>query len=65
MAKGKLTNLTNIKQDYLASSETNAPTTARPGYANPPKKQDWDLKSYLMMLVENFKKDINNPFKEI
>jgi gas vesicle protein len=27
--------------------------------------QDVDLKSYLMMLVEDFKKDINNPLKEI
>jgi hypothetical protein len=30
-----------------------------------PPKQDLDLKSYLMMLVEDFKKVINNSLKEI
>ena len=29
------------------------------------QKQDSDLKSYLMMLVEDFKKEINNSLKEI
>jgi hypothetical protein len=29
------------------------------------EKQDLDLKSYLMMLVENFKKNITNSLKEI
>jgi hypothetical protein len=29
------------------------------------KKQDLDLKSYLMMLVEDFKMDISNSLKEI
>jgi hypothetical protein len=29
------------------------------------EKQDSDLKSYLMMLVEDFKKGINNSLKEI
>jgi hypothetical protein len=43
------------------------PTTASPGYPKTHKKQDSDLKSYLnlMMLVEDFKKDINNSLKEI
>jgi 5-methylcytosine-specific restriction endonuclease McrBC GTP-binding regulatory subunit McrB len=36
-----------------------------PGYRNIPKKQDSDLKSYLMMLVEDFKTGINNSLKEI
>jgi hypothetical protein len=35
------------------------------GYPNTPEKQDIDLKSYLMMLVEDFKKDINNSLKEM
>jgi hypothetical protein len=30
-----------------------------------PEKQDSNLKSYLVMLVEDFKKDINNSLKEI
>jgi hypothetical protein len=41
------------------------PTTASPGYPNTPKKGDSDLKSYLMMGVEDFKKGSNNPLKEI
>ena len=65
MVKGKRKNLTNRNQDYLASSEPSTPTTASPGYPNTPEKQDLDLKSYLMMLVEDFKKDINNCLKEI
>jgi hypothetical protein len=36
-----------------------------PGYPNTPEKQNLDLKSYLMMLVEDFKKGINNSLKEI
>jgi hypothetical protein len=36
-----------------------------PGYTNTPEKQDSDLKSYIMMLVKDFKKGINNPLKEI
>jgi DNA anti-recombination protein RmuC len=49
----------------LASSEPSTPTTTSPGYPNTPEKQDLDLKSYLMMLVEDFKKDIKNSLKEI
>ena len=65
MAKGKCKNLNNRNKDYSASSEPSIPTTTSPGYSNTPKKQDSDLKSYLMMLVEDFKKDINNSLKEI
>jgi hypothetical protein len=60
MAKGKCKNLTNKNQDHLASSESSKPTTVSPGYPNKTEKQDSDLKSYLMMLVEDFKKGINN-----
>ena len=65
MAKGKLKNLTNRNQDHSASSERSIPTTVSPGYPNTHKKQDSDLKSFLMMLVENFKRGINNSLKEI
>ena len=41
------------------------PTKASPGYSNKPKKKDLDLKTYLKMLVEDFKKGINNSLKEI
>ena len=54
MAIGKHKNLTNRKQDHSASSEPNMPITMRPGYPNTPEKQDSDLKSYLMMVVEDF-----------
>jgi hypothetical protein len=36
-----------------------------PEYPNTPEKQDSDLKSHLMVMLENFKKDINNSLKEI
>jgi hypothetical protein len=64
MAKGKCKNLTNRKQDYSPSSEPSTPTSASPGYSNIPKKQDSDLKLYHMML-DDFKKEINNSLKEI
>jgi gas vesicle protein len=41
------------------------PNTRSPGYPNMPKKQKADLKSYLMTVVEDFKKGINNSLKEI
>jgi hypothetical protein len=56
--------LTNRNQDYLASPEPSTPTSESPGYLNTLEKQDSDLKSYLMMLVEDSKKDINNSLKE-
>ena len=65
MVKGKRKNLTNRNQDHWASSEPTTPNTASPGYPNTPEKQDLDLKSYLMMLVKDFKKDISNSLKEI
>jgi hypothetical protein len=56
MARGKHKDLSN--QGYLASSEPSSPTTA---YTNILEKQDSDLKLHLMMMmIEDFKKDINN-----
>ena len=65
MAKGKLKDLTTRNQDHSASSEPSTPATMSPGFPNTPEKQDSDLKSYLMMLVEDLKKVINNSLKEI
>ena len=62
MARVKGKNISNKNQGYLASSEPSSPTTAIPGYPNTLEKQD---KSHLMMMIENFKKDINNSLKEI
>jgi uncharacterized Fe-S cluster-containing protein len=65
MAGGKHKNISNRNQGYLASSEPNSPTIASPGYIITLEKQDLDLKSLLMMMIEDFKKDINNSLKEI
>jgi hypothetical protein len=65
MAKGKCKNFTNKNQDHLPSSEPSISTSASPGYTNTPEKQDSDLKSYLMMPVEDNKKGFNNLLKEI
>jgi gas vesicle protein len=64
MAKGKH-NLTNRNQDHSPSSEPSTPTSASSEYPNALKMQDSDLKSCLLMLVEDIKKDINNSVKEI
>ena len=65
MAKGKFKNLTNRNQDHSPSSEHSTPTPPSPGQPNTPEKQDPDLKAYLMMMVEDIKKDFNNSLKEI
>jgi hypothetical protein len=64
MGKGKCKKLTKRNQEYLTPLEPSAPTTAGPGQSNTPEKQDSDLKSYLIMLVQDFK-HINNSLKEI
>jgi archaellum component FlaC len=65
MVKGKLKNLTNRNQDSSPSSELSTPTSTSPGYPKTPEKLDSDSKSYLMMLVDDFKKGITNSLKEI
>jgi hypothetical protein len=58
MARGKHKKRSNRNQLYLASSEPNSPTIASPGYTITPEKQDMDLKSLLMMMMEDFKREI-------
>jgi hypothetical protein len=58
MAGGKCKNKSNRNQGYLASSELNSPTIKSLGYTITPEKQDMDLKSLLMMMMEDFKKEI-------
>jgi hypothetical protein len=65
MVKGKCRNITNRNQDHSTSSVPSTPTTAISEHTNTPEKQDLDLKSYLMILVEDLKKGINNSLKEI
>ena len=65
MAKGKCKNLTNRNQDHSPSSKRSTPTMPSPGHPNTPKKLGLDLKAYLVMMVEDIKKDFNNSIKEI
>jgi hypothetical protein len=58
MARGKHKKRSNRNQGYLASSESNSTTIASPGYTITPEKQDMSLKSLLMMMIEDFKKEI-------
>ena len=65
MAGGKHKNRSNRNQVYLASSEPKSPTIASPAYIITPEKQDSDLKSFLTMIIEDFKKDLNNSLLKI
>jgi hypothetical protein len=65
MMKDKRKNLVNRNQDHSPSSEPSTPTSASPKHPNIPEKLDPDLKAYLMMMVEDIKKGINNSLKEI
>jgi DNA replication initiation complex subunit (GINS family) len=49
----------------LASLEPSSPTTTSPGHPKTLEKQDSDLKSHLMMIIEDFKKDITSSLKEL
>ena len=65
MAKDKLKHIRKRNQGYLALSEPSSPTTASFSYPNTPENQDSDLKSHLIMMIDDFKKDINNYLKDI
>ena len=64
MAGGKHKNINNRHQGYLASSEPSSPSIASPGYTITLEKRELDLKSLLMIVIENFK-DTNNSLKEM
>ena len=63
MVKGKRKNLTNRNQEHWASSEPSTPTTASPGCPNTSEKQDADLNSYLMIVVENLRRALITHLK--
>jgi hypothetical protein len=65
MARGNGKNISNRNPGDLGSSEPSSPTRVSPGKPNTLEKQDSDLKSQLMMMIESFEKDINNFLKEI
>jgi len=48
----------------MATSEPNSPTKLKTEYPNTPEKQYLDLKSYLIMMLEDFKKDVKNSLRE-
>jgi hypothetical protein len=49
----------------LVSSEPNSPNIVSSGNIITPEKQDMELKSSLMMMMEDFRMEINNSLKEI
>ena len=59
MTKGKPKNITYRSQCNMASSKWNSSMTASTGYPNTPEEQDYDLKSHLTKITEDFKEDIN------
>jgi hypothetical protein len=63
MVKGKHKNLTKRNQDHSTSSEHSTPTSPSPGHPNKPEKLEPDLKAYLMMMVEDIKKNFSNSKK--
>jgi hypothetical protein len=65
MVRGKFKNISNRNQGYLALPEASSPITASIGYPNTLEKQDSNLKLHFMMMIEEFKKDINNSLKAI
>lgn len=65
IARDNHRNLSNRNKNCLTSSEPSSPMKANTGYPNTLEKQDLGLKSHLMMMIEDFKKDINDSLKEI
>jgi hypothetical protein len=65
MARGKGKNINNRNQGYLVLSEHSSPTKVSPEYSNTLEKQDSDLKSQLIVMIEYFKEDVNNSLKQI
>ena len=63
MVKGKRKNLTNRNQEQWASSKPSTPTTASPGCPNTSEKQDADLNSYLVVVVENLRRALITHLK--
>jgi hypothetical protein len=65
MVKGKCKNLTNRNQGHSPSSEHSIPTSPSPGQPNTCEKLYPELKAYLMIMVEDIKKNFNNSLKDI
>jgi hypothetical protein len=61
MVTGKCKIIRDTTQCNLPPPEHNSSTTT----SNAPEKQDNDLKSYLMRMIETFKEDIKDSLKKI
>jgi hypothetical protein len=58
MARGKHRIISDRTECNLAPSESSSPITTNPGYPNTHERQDNDLKSHLMKMIDAFKEDI-------
>ena len=65
MSRGKVKNISNRKQGNMATPECNIFTIGSPDYAITLEKQDSNLKSLLLMMIEDIKENINNSLQEI
>jgi hypothetical protein len=65
MVRSKHKIIGHRSQYTLTPPKPRSLTTASPGYSNTPEKQNADLKSYFIKILESFKKDINKSLKEI
>ena len=64
MSRGKNKNISNRNQGYLASSKPSCPTITSPGYPITQEKEDSVLTLLVIMMLEDFKKDISNSLEE-
>jgi E3 ubiquitin-protein ligase DOA10 len=65
MARGKGKNISNRNHGLLGIIRTKFSHYSKSWIHDHTRKARFRLKSYLMMIIENLKKDINNPLKEI
>jgi hypothetical protein len=61
--RGKHKNISNRTQCNLGPSEPNSPITSSPRYTKTTEKQNSELKSNLMKMIEVLEEDINNSLK--
>jgi hypothetical protein len=62
MVRGKDKNISSRNQGYLASQVL--PPQQALATLTHQKKKDSDLKRFLMMIIQDFKKDINNSLQK-
>jgi len=65
MKRVKHRNLRNKNQYYVASAEPSFPTKENTGYLNTPEKQDLDLKSQSLIMMEDFERNLKNSLRKM